>query len=148
MRKVALLFFFGFVLISCKASYPRYSMDAVSNAEKQRVYDFGERILKSCITREFIQLSEKEVTKGLAKLSLEQMQKSCDYFDNVHGKFIDMQLIEIIDNTFTDNNLLYRYKANFEKNVPLKEIRIWVQKNGKFSGIVYQDWKDEYVPSK
>ena len=138
----------GLILNSCKTSYPRYSMDAVSETEKQRVYNFGERILKSCITREFVQLSEKEVTKGLAKLSLDQMQKTCDYFDNVHGKYIDMELIEIIDNSYTDNNLLYRYKANYEKNVPVKEIRIWVQKNGKFSGIVYQDWKDEYIHSK
>lgn len=140
MRKVALLLFFGFIFISCKASYPRYSMDAVSSTEKQRVYDFGERILKSCITREFIQLSEKEVTKGLAKLSLEQMQKSCDYFDNVHGKFIDMQLIEIIDNTFISNNLIYRFKANFERNEFLNEIRIWVNIDGKFAGIGYREW--------
>ncbi|WP_339836735.1 hypothetical protein [uncultured Flavobacterium sp.] len=131
--------------ISCKTTYPKLSSDSISITEKQRVYDFGEKILKSCVTREFIQLSEKEVTKGLAKLSLEQMQKSCDYFDSVHGKFIDMELIEIIDDTYTNNSLIYRYKANFEKNIPLKEIRIWVQKNGKFSGIIYQDWKDEYV---
>ena len=146
MKNIFLLVFVA-LLTSCKTTYPKLSLDAVSEKEKQRVYDFGEKILKSCITREFVQLSEKEVTKGLAELSLDQMQKTCDYFDNVHGKFIDMELIEIIDNTYTDNNLVYRYKANYEKNNPLKEIRIWVQKNGKFSGIVYQDWKDEYIPS-
>ena len=148
MRKVVLYFFLGFILNSCKASYPRYSMDAVSNAEKQRVYDFGKRNAESCITRQFVQLSTKEVTQYVSELSLEEMQNFCDILDKRNGKFIDMKLIEIIDNTFTSNNLIYRYKANFERNDFLNEIRIRVNIDGKFAGIGYREWKDEYIPSK
>lgn len=146
--KNVLLLVFVVLLTSCKTTYPKLSLDAVSENEKQRVYDFGKKILETCITREFIQLSTKEVSEGLAKLSLPEMQKACDHLDKNHGKFIDMKLIEIIDNTYIDNCLIYRYKANFEKNVPLKEIRIWVQKNGKFAGIVYKDWQDQYITYK
>jgi hypothetical protein len=146
--KNILILVFVVLLTSCKTTYPKLSLDAVSQNEKQRVYDFGKRILETCITREFIQLSTKEVTEGLAKLSLVEMQKACDHLDKTHGKFIDMELVEIIDDTYRNNSLIYRYKANFEKNTPLKEVRIWVQKNGKFSGIIYKDWQEQYITYK
>ena len=147
MRNICFILFL-ILLNSCKKTYPKLSLDAVSENEKQRVYDFGKKIAETCITREFIQLSTKEVTQDLAKLSLDEMQKACDHLDKTHGKYIDMELIEIIDDTYRNNNLIYRYKANFEKNVPLKEIRIWVLKNGKFAGIIYKDWKDQYTTYK
>ena len=136
------------LLVSCKTSYRKVAVNSVSENEKQRVYNFGKRILETCKTREFIQLSQKEVTPGLAKLSLEEMQKACDVLDKRNGKFIDMELVEIIDDTFAGRSLIYRYKANFEKNEFLNEIRIWVNTDGKFSGIIFKEWKDEYVPYK
>ncbi|CAM3757395.1 hypothetical protein FLGE108171_13805 [Flavobacterium gelidilacus] len=146
MKKLVLLFFLGLILNSCKASYPKYSMDAVSLAEKQRVYNFGEKIAKTCIAREFVQLSKQEVTQSLSELTLEEMQRSCDVLDKRNGKFIDMKLIEIIDDTFLRKNLIYRYKANFERNDYLNEIRIWVKTDGKFAGIIYRKWNDNFIP--
>ena len=136
------------LLVSCKTSYRKVAVNSVSENEKQRVYNFGKRILETCKTREFVQLSQKEVTAGLAKLSLEEMQKACNVLDERNGKFINMELIEIIDDTFAGKSLIYRYKANFEKNDFLNEIRIWVNTDGKFSGIIFKEWKDEYVPYK
>mgnify|MGYP006373532825 FL=1 len=136
------------LLVSCKTSYRKVAVNSVSENEKQRVYNFGKRILETCKTREFVQLSQKEVTAGLAKLSLEEMQKACNVLDERNGKFINMELIEIIDDTFAGRSLIYRYKANFEKNDFLNEIRIWVNTDGKFSGIIFKEWKDEYVPYK
>ena len=136
------------LLVSCKTSYRKVAVNSVSENEKQRVYNFGKRILETCKTREFVQLSQKEVTAGLAKLSLEEMQKACNVLDERNGKFINMELIEIIDDTFAGNSLIYRYKANFEKNDFLNEIRIWVNTDGKFSGIIFREWKDEYIPYK
>lgn len=136
------------LLVSCKTSYRKVAVNSVSENEKQRVYNFGKRIIETCKTREFVQLSQKEVTAGLAKLSLEEMQKACDVLDERNGKFINMELIEIIDDTFAGKSLIYRYKANFEKNDFLNEIRIWVNTDGKFSGIIFREWKDEYIPYK
>ena len=136
------------LLVSCKTSYRKVAVNSVSENEKQRVYNFGKRILETCKTREFIQLSQKEVTPGLAKLSLEEMQKACNVLDERNGKSINMELIEIIDDTFAGKSLIYRYKANFEKNDFLNEIRIWVNTDGKFSGIIFGEWKDEYLPYK
>lgn len=136
------------LLVSCKTSYRKVAVNSVSENEKQRVYNFGKRILETCKTREFVQLSQKEVTAGLAKLSLEEMQKACNVLDERNGKFINMELIEIIDDTFAGKSLIYRYKANFEKNDFLNEIRIWVNTDGKFSGIIFREWKDEYIPYK
>ena len=109
------------LLVSCKTSYRKVAVNSVSENEKQRVYNFGKRILETCKTREFVQLSQKEVTAGLAKLSLEEMQKACNVLDERNGKFINMELIEIIDDTFAGKSLIYRYKANFEKNEFLNE---------------------------
>lgn len=147
MKNLFLLMFVA-LLTSCKTIYPKLSLDAVSENEKRRVYDFGKRNVETCITREFVQLSTKEVTKYLSGLSLEEMQNFCDIVDKRNGKFIDMELIEIIDDTYLRKCLIYRYKANFERNEFLNEIRIAVLTNGKFTGIGYREWKDEYIPSK
>ena len=103
---------------------------------------------ESCVTREFVQLSTREVTQHLSELSLEEMQYTCDVLDKRNGKFIDMKLIEVIDETYFNRCNVYRYKANFERNEFLNEIRIWVNLDGKFAGIISREWKDEYVQTK
>ena len=116
--------------------------------EKQKVYNFGKKLLETCKTRQFVQLSQREVTKSLSELSLEEMQHACDVLDKRNGKFIDMTLIEVIDDTYTSNSKIYRYKGNFEKNDFLVEIRIWLGTDGKFQGIIWKQWQDEYEPYK
>ena len=136
------------LLVSCKTTYRSIAPDAISQSEKQKVYDFGVRIMESCKTRKFFQLSEREVTKNLATLSLEEVQHVCDVLDQTNGKFIDMKLIEVIDDTFISNSKIYRYKGNFERNDIVREIRIWLGTDGKFQGIICKTWQDEYTPYK
>lgn len=136
------------LLVSCKTTYRRADISSISEKEKAKVYDFGKRLLETCKTRQFVQLSEREVTKGLATLSLSEMQHACDVLDKRNGKFINMTLIEIIDDTFTGSSKIYRYKGNFERNDFVNEIRIWLRPDGKFQGIVWMEWKDEYIPYK
>jgi hypothetical protein len=136
------------LLVSCKTTYRRIDTTSITEAEKHKVYNFGKRILESCKTRQFIQLSEREVTQGLAKLSLDEMQHACDVLDDRNGKFIDMTLVEIIDDTYVNGSKIYRYKANFERNDFVNEVRIWLKTDGKFAGIIWREWKDEYVPYK
>ena len=76
------------------------------------------------------------------------MQHACDVLDKRNGKFIDMKLIEVIDDTFTRGSKIYRYKANFERNDFVNEVRIWLNTDGKFAGIIWKEWKDEYIPYK
>ena len=134
------------ILVSCKTTYRRADINSISEMEKQKVYNFGKKLLETCKTRKFIQLSQKEVTKNLASLSLEEMQHACNVLDKRNGKFIDMKLIEVIDDTFTSNSNIYRYKGNFEKNDFLVEIRIWLRTDGIFQGIIWKEWQDEYLP--
>jgi hypothetical protein len=136
------------LLVSCKTTYRTININSISEKEKQKVYNFGKRILETCKTRQFIQISEKEATKSLAGLSLEEMQHACDVLDKRNGKFIDMKLIEVIDDTFTGNSKIYRYKANFERDDFLVEIRIWLGTDGKFQGNIWKKWEDEYIPYK
>ena len=137
-----------FILVSCKTTYPRMAISSIPEKEKAKVYDFGKRMLETCITRQFVQLSEREVTKGLAALSLAEMQHACDVLDKRNGKFIDMKLIEVIDDTYTGHSKVYRYKGNFERNDFVNEIRIWLGTDGKFQGIIWKEWQDEYLPYK
>ena len=137
-----------FLLLSCKTTYRSVSIDSISEGEKLKVYNFGKRILETCKTRQFIQLSEKEATKGLAALSLEEMQHACDILDKRNGKFIDMNLVEVIDDTYSGTSKIYRYKANFERNDFLNEVRIWLGTDGRFQGIIWKEWIDEYTPYK
>jgi hypothetical protein len=137
-----------FLLFSCKTTYRRIDVNSISESEKQKVYNFGQRIVETCKTRQFIQLSQREVTKSLSELSLAEMQHACDVLDKRNGKFIDMKLIEVIDDTFTGGSKIYRYKANFEKNDFVNEVRIWLNTDGKFAGIIWKEWKDDYIPYK
>lgn len=136
------------LLSSCKTTYRRVDVNSISETEKQKVYNFGKRIVETCKTRQFIQLSQREVTKSLSELSLAEMQHACDVLDKRNGKFIDMKLIEVIDDTFTGGSKIYRYKANFEKNDFVNEVRIWLNTDGKFAGIIWKEWKDDYIPYK
>lgn len=147
---VLLLFCFAssLLLVSCKTNYRTININSISEQEKQKVYNFGKRIAESCKTRQFIQISEKEATKNLAELSLEEMQHFCDVVDKRNGKFIDMKLIEVVDETFSGNSKVYRYKANFERNDFLVEVRIWLRTDGKFQGIIWKEWEDKYIPYK
>ena len=137
-----------FLLVSCKTTYRRAAINSISETEKQNVYDFGKRILETCKTRKFIQISEREATKGLVALSLEEMQNACDAIGKTNGKFIDMKLIEVIDDTYASNSKVYRYKGNFDRNDVVREIRIWLGTDGKFQGIIWKQWQDEYLPYK
>lgn len=134
-----------FLLISCKASYQRVDINSISDAEKKKVYNFGKQVLETCKSRKFIQLGGRKVTKGLSELSLKDMQDACDVLDKRNGKFIDMDLVEVIEEPSVR---VYRYKGKFEKNEFLNEIRIWLRSDGKFQGIIWQEWKDEYKPYK
>lgn len=136
------------ILATLDASAQRMNLKSIPEKEKQKVHNFGVRVLETCKTRQFIQLSEKEATKGLAALTLEEMQHACDVLDQRNGKFIDMQLIEVIDDTYAGHSKIYRYKANFERNDFLVEVRIWLGTNGKFQGIIWQEWQDKYVKYK
>lgn len=137
-----------FLLVSCKTTYRRISIDSISESEKQRVYNFGKKLLETCKTRQFVQLNERDVTEALTHLSLEEMQKACDALDKSNGKFIDMKLVEVIDDTYISNCKVYRYKGNFERNDEVREIRIWLGINGKFQGIIWKKWEDQYIPYK
>lgn len=143
-------FFFCLMLLlaSCKTTYRKIDINSISEKEKEKVYDFGKRLLETCKTRKFVQLSEREVNKGLATLSLEEMQNACDALDKTNGKFIDMKLVEIIDDTYIHGSKIYRYKGNFERNDVVREIRIWLGTDGKFQGIIWKKWEDEYLPYK
>lgn len=134
-----------FLLISCKASYQKVDINSISDAEKKKVYSFGRQVLETCKTRKFIQLSGRKVTNGLAGLSSKDMQDACDVLDKRNGKFVDMDLVEVIDE---QSARIYRYKARFERNEFLNEVRIWLRQDGKFQGIIWQEWKDEYTPYK
>jgi hypothetical protein len=136
------------LLVSCKTTYRRIDVNSIAESEKQKVYNFGKKVIESCTTRQFVQLSQREVTKGLFELSLEEMQQACDVLDKRNGKFINMILVEVIDDTFIGGSKIYRYKANFERNDFLNEVRIWLNNDGKFAGIIWKEWKDEYIPYK
>ncbi len=101
----------------------------------------------SCKTRQFVPLSEKEVGKnGLVALTSDKVLSACDVLDKTNGNLIDMKLIEVIDDTSTSNSKIFRYKANFERNEIVREIRIWLGTDGKFQGIICETWQNKYEP--
>lgn len=141
-------FFLLLVLFSCKtaiapAGYDKIDLETISDKEKQDVYSYGKKMIESCNAKKYIPLKGRK--SGMTEDSENDWQKSCEELNKRNGKFIDMQLVEVIGNKELGNKV-YRYIGKFERNDSPTEIRIWGGKEGKYQGIVWQEWKDDYIP--
>ncbi len=74
-------------------------------------------------------------------MTLEKHSKICLKFRARYGSFIDIKLVETIKN-FTENDIIFRYKAIYEHSNANKELRVTLNNEDKISSLKTMEWVD------
>ncbi|WP_269226054.1 hypothetical protein [Flavobacterium eburneipallidum] len=152
--KNTILFLCFVLLIGCKSKpvvvipvaveYIKVSLSEVDAYQKKKAYDLGKRVLMICNTSKFIPFKESEATPSVIKnTTLEKHSEICLKFRTRYGSFKDIKLVEIYKNT-ADNEILFRYKALYERINANKELRVTLNQEHKVSSIKTMDWSASF----
>ena len=119
-------------------------MNTVDEAQKNKAYELGKRVLMTCNTSKFKPFNESEATPSVIKNTTEErLTKTCTRFRQYYGTFKDLQLVEIYKNN-SDQTSIFRYKALYTKKVANKELRVSMNQENKVSSIKSLDWVDTF----
>jgi hypothetical protein len=152
MKKISFLLIFCLVL-ACKskkisvdkrsvAALERLSDIQVDKAQKDKTTVLGKQILMTCNTSKFIPFTEKEATAEVRKnMTLQRLSKICAKFQQKYGDFKELKFVEAYKDN-TNQSIIYRYKALYEKKIANKELRLTVNKNNQIAAVNSKDWKD------
>ncbi|PKB15417.1 hypothetical protein [Flavobacterium sp. 5] len=153
MKKIIITFCL-LVLFGCKTknvngkiigkSIEASEMNPVDEAQKNKAYELGKRILMTCNTSKFTPFTKKEATDKVISNSTEKNVKAIGAkYSLKYGAFKDLQFVEMVPNK-TDNTNIYRFKALFDYVKANKELRVTMNSENKASAITTKDWKDEF----
>ena len=120
------------------------SPDKVDDEQKERAYYLGKRVLQTCNTSRFKPFAATEATETVRKNTTEErLTKTCHNFRLKYGDFKDIKLVEVVRDK--KNKLtIYRYKADYEKKIANKELRVIMNDENLVSGIKSLDWTDKF----
>lgn len=114
-------------------------------AQRDRITALGEQILMTCNTSKFKPFTEKEATAEVRKnMTIERLTKTCLKFKLKYGDFKNLTFVEAYKNK-PEKQIIYRYKAHYEKKIANKELRITVNENNQIAAVNSKDWKDEFL---
>jgi hypothetical protein len=117
-------------------------MGTAEEAQKNKAYELGKRILTTCNNPKFKPFTQSEATdKVIAKSTPENIKQICVKYNLKYGLFKDLQFVEMIPNK-TDKTNVFRFKALFEYAKANKELRVTMNSENKASAITTKDWKD------
>jgi len=153
-KKILILFCSLFLIVGCKSkkntSKPEVkkvetvAREKVDEAQKNKAYEAGRRILMTCNTSKFKPFNTSEATPTVIKnTTQDRLTKTCLKFRLKYGDFRDIDLVEVIYNK-TDKTHIYRFKALYEKKIANKELRVTMNGENKVSGIKSLDWVDKF----
>ena len=130
--------------IPSKAEILKLPFSEVSEIQKNKAYELGKRVLITCNTSKFKPFNESEAIPTVIKnTTLEKLTKICTRYRQHYGTFKDIELVEIYKN-HTDNTTIFRYKALYTKKVANKELRLFMNEDGKVSAIKSMDWANTF----
>lgn len=145
-----LSFIMVFLIVSCKSAstspvVSKIDLNSISNTEKQKVYEYGKKAILNCMAKKPVDPKSKS-SKTAEPAASNGAADNCELLRK-SGKFVDMELVEVIGSVDDKEfGKIFRYKGRFQKREFINEIRIWVTKEEKIDGIIWQEWKDEYEP--
>ena len=124
------------------------SLDDAPIEEKDLSYNVGFRLLNACNTSKLKKFTDLELTsKLLKKITLNYLSAICVNNNEEYGKFINLELAEVLTNENIKTNI-YRYKIEYERKIQKKEMRIYIDKMGLVSVIKTLRWKDKFELKK
>ena len=124
------------------------TLDEAPIEEKDLSYDVAYRLLNSCNTSKLKKFTDLELTqKLLNKITLSYISAICVNNNEEYGKFVRLELNEFLTNEDIKTNI-YRYKIEYERKIQKKEMRIYIDKEGKVSVIKTLRWKEKFELKK
>ncbi len=119
--------------------------EKVDQAQKDKAYDLGRRVLMACNTSRFKPFTLEEATeKVIKKATPERLTKTCHNFQLKYGDFKGVTFIEVVRDKKNKTNI-YRFKANYEKKIANKELRVTMNDKNQVSELRSLDWIDEFT---
>lgn len=119
--------------------------EKINLVQKDKAYELGRRVLMACNTSRFKPFTTEEATeKVIAKATPERLTKTCHNFQLKYGDFKGVTFIEVVHDKKNKANI-YRFKANYEKKIANKELRVTMNENNQMSELKSLDWLDEYT---
>jgi|GEM_PF-308780 len=129
--------------LELKSRFEKISFKEVNSQKVTRAYNLGKRLLETCNTSRFKVFSKEEATdKVIQNATVEKISKTCQKILMRNGKFIDLNLIDITQDNETED-LLFRYKIEYEKKYFERELYVTINSEGKVSEI-----KTKELPKK
>ncbi|NHM07696.1 hypothetical protein G4D82_10720 [Flavobacterium sp. CYK-4] len=117
----------------------------IDMTQRNRIEALGEQILMTCNTSKFKPFTEKEATAEVRKnMTIDRLTKTCLKFKLKYGHFKNLTFVEAYKNK-PEKQIIYRYKAHYQKKIANKELRITVNENNQIAAVNSKDWKDEFV---
>ena len=124
------------------------TLDEAPIEEKDLSYDVAYRLLNSCNTSKLKKFTDLELSKKLLnKITLSYISSICVNNNEEYGKFVALELKEVLTNEDIKTNI-YRYKIEYERKIQKKEMRIYIDKEGKVSVIKTLRWKEKFELKK
>jgi hypothetical protein len=119
--------------------------EKVDHAQKDKAYELGRRVLMACNTSRFKPFTTEEATeKVIKKATPERLTKTCHNFQLKYGDFKGVTFIEVVRDKKIKLNI-YRFKANYEKKIANKELRVTMNERNQVSELKSLDWIDEFT---
>lgn len=119
-------------------------INTADEAQKNKAYELGKRLLMTCNTSKFTPYTKEEATdKVIANSTVKKVKEIGIKYSLKYGEFKDLEFIEMVPNK-TDNTNIYRFKALFQYEKANKELRVTMNSDNKVSAITTKDWNDEY----
>lgn len=143
MKRI-ILFCCVLLLFSCKSKAPKSTMvvvkpEEVEMAKKNRANDLGRRLLESCNTSRFKAFTANEATdKVRQNATKEKISNICKKFNQRNGRFLGINLIDVMHNKITDE-YIFRYRIDYEKKLYKRELNVTVNKENKVSAIATKE---------
>ncbi len=152
--KNLILLFLTISIISCKSKMPKPEVvtetptekpaesrfvtikpNEIDFTKKNKTYELGKRLLDACNTSKFKQFSKTEATdKVIQNATIEKISKTCQKINLRNGKFIDLDLLEILYDNQTDV-YIFRYDIDYEKKYFKRELKITLDNQNRISAI-------------
>ena len=151
MRKI-LLFITLIFLYNCKTQKTATSPteeksivivnpNEVDTITKNRAYDLGTRLLKSCNSSHFKLFSSEEATdKVIQNITPQKLSETCKKINFRNGKFISIDLIEIKQDKVNEQ-YIFKYNINYEKKYFRRELTVFVNADNKVSAMSTKEVK-------
>lgn len=118
--------------------------EKVDQAQKDKAYELGRRVLMACNTSRFKPFTPDEATEAVIKNATpDRLTKTCHNIQLKYGDFKGVTFIEVIRDKRNKINI-YRFKAGYQKKIANKELRVSMNEKNQVSSIKSLDWVDEY----